>query len=373
MVCLLDVTDKKENMDAIVLLSNKTNEQLRQIQIIRTKLIELENFILSTDVDGGFQLNPNMMQQIKTLLKIEKDSILRIDLDVQSNSALELPAVADMNLKEDVADLYKICQRLEVEVAEKEAALSLDLKMNMAINQGKDTFLALQKPVADFLQPANPDGDLDSRTSIKESVKILQNDVLRIAIAVGSNRPEDYIQLNVKWDSGSSLRINNELPVMDQEKQLACSLNQLERKMENDLATGSMTLTFNSRSPNLELLLYPISKAGLSPNPVELLYEDHFICSQNVKEVSVQTDNFIPLGFGNEKDLIEDSSIIQVTGSGSASAYLWRILKVALPFQLALFALFLGTFLMESSCSNGGAFGGALFSEFNYIGNPPPI
>ncbi len=154
----------------------------QQVQSVRGKLLELETLVLATGVDGDFQLNLNKIHQIKAQVEAEKESLLQVNVDVHSCMAQQPTAATGVNLKEDVAGLYQMWERLVFKVSEKETLLEdaektwkefqeqlLNLKAEIAADQKKvKSFIDLQN--GDPAQPA-PEATLEpcqSRNNSKD-------------------------------------------------------------------------------------------------------------------------------------------------------------------------------------------------------------
>lgn len=182
-IAFSDLIGKWEQLDAEVLPLHQEGLQQRQlqqqVQTVRNKLLELETFLLAIGVDGDFQLNLNKIQQIKSLVEAEKDSLLQVNVDVHSCVAQQTTAVAGVNLKEDVAGLYQMWERLVMKASEKETILEeaektwkefqeqlLNLKAEIAADQRKvKTFINLQSTDASCLPTTAPGCPLDSPQS----------------------------------------------------------------------------------------------------------------------------------------------------------------------------------------------------------------
>lgn len=178
-------------------------------------------------------------------------------------------------------------------------------------------------------------------------------------------------QQSIQCDSGISSGSDGEfLSTNDREKRLQ-SLRQLARKLESALAPGNAALmrmnwTLDQTQQDLKSLQNKLSH--LPPIPVKRLAPAPLPTSQPpVKEMSVQTDSpsLPPI-----KKMRQNAS----PSTPSVLPYWWRILKAALPFHLAIFALICAACTMEPSCCNYlNTFGSSFIPKLNYQGGPPPI
>ena len=59
---------------------------------------------------------------------------------------------------------------------------------------------------------------------------------------------------------------------------------------------------------------------------------------------------------------------------GEPSSWIWRILRAALPFQLALVALFCAACLLEPQCCEAAnSLNLSLTPQLRYVRGPPPV
>lgn len=131
----------------------------QQVQVARNKLLELEKLVLGIGVDGDLQINLEKILQLKAQLEKEKDSLLQVNVDVHSCVA-QLDAASGLTLKDDVAGLYQLWERLSIKTSEKEMLLEdaertykefqeqlLNLQAEIAADQKKvKSFIDLQTP-----------------------------------------------------------------------------------------------------------------------------------------------------------------------------------------------------------------------------------
>lgn len=146
--------------------------------MVRNKLLELENLVLGIGVDGDLQINREKIQQLKAQVDAEKDSLLQVNVDVHSCVSQQPDAPASFTLKDEVAGLYQLWERLSNKASEKDMLLEdaertwkefqeqlLNLKAEIAADQKKvKTFIDLQSPDS---SPETPDASpLDHCQSI---------------------------------------------------------------------------------------------------------------------------------------------------------------------------------------------------------------
>lgn len=173
----LDLVDKWVQLGNEVSPLYKEGLQQRQlhqqVQAVRNKLLEHETLVLGIGVDGDFQLNLNKIRQLKIQIEAMKDLLLQVNVDVHSCVAQQPTAATGINLKEDVAGLYQMWERLTIKASEKETLLEdaertwkdfneqlLNLKAEIAADQKKvKSIIDLQQ--GDSPQPT-PDASLDS-------------------------------------------------------------------------------------------------------------------------------------------------------------------------------------------------------------------
>lgn len=146
--------EKWRELDGKVTFVFEEGLQLRdlqqKVQAVRNKLLEHESLLFVTGFDGDFQLYLHKIHQIKFQVEEEKEIILQVTADVHG-CVENQSTVASINyLKEDMAGLYQMWERLVFQVSEKEALLEhaeetwkqfqeqlLNLKAEMARDQNK--------------------------------------------------------------------------------------------------------------------------------------------------------------------------------------------------------------------------------------------
>ena len=158
----------------------------KQIQSVRGKLLELESLLLFTSFDGNFQLNLNKIRHIKAQVEEEKETLSQITADIQ-RCVTKHPNADDSSrsdLKEDIAGLYQMWERIACKVSDKEALLVdgektwkefqeqlLNLKAEIATDQNRiKSYIEFQSG-----HQSTPDATLESFQSKKNLIDINNN------------------------------------------------------------------------------------------------------------------------------------------------------------------------------------------------------
>jgi len=178
-------------------------------------------------------------------------------------------------------------------------------------------------------------------------------------------------QENMQCDSGISSGSDGEfISTSEREKRLQ-NLRQLARKLESVLAPGSASLIRMNRTldqTQRELASLNSQLSHLPPIPAKktTILVPPVSPRLSVKEMSVQTDPTSP------PRLAASSSLTASTAK--VLPYWWRILRAAVPFQVAILILILAICSMEPTCcSYLNNFGSSLVPKLSYQGDPPPI
>lgn len=188
-------------------------------------------------------------------------------------------------------------------------------------------------------------------------------------------------------DSGSEQELS------ERERRLA-ALRRLTRSLENQLDPGSEALTeLWKRVEDAEIELRDLQKqcrelivrtaASVESRTVKRMSGQHHYRTDKRKKASGNGDN----NFDGDaiKDQSEmDSGYVGMTKSEDTGdpenepdiphSWIWRILRAALPFQLALVALFCAACLLEPHCCEAAnTLNLSLTPQLRYVRGPPPV
>lgn len=163
----------------------------QQVQVARNKLLELEKLVLGIGVDGDLQINLEKILQLKAQLEKEKDSLLQVNVDVHSCVA-QLDAASGLTLKDDVAGLYQLWERLSIKTSEKE----------MLLEDAERTYKEFQEQLLNLQAEIAAD-----QKKVKSFIDLQTPDPEAVSTQAASDvSPSDSCQSNIIW-----LRINSNL------------------------------------------------------------------------------------------------------------------------------------------------------------------
>jgi len=361
-----DLIEKWEQLETEVTpLHRESVEQrclLQQLQSVKSKLFDLESLVVRCGADDDVQLNLTKAKHLRLQVEAEKSSLLEVNVAVHSwHSQLTVEGCAAANyLKEEVVTLQQIWEQLMKKALSKETELL----------ETERTWQELQQQLNDL--QAEIACDQEKVDSYIESQGSKPPVAAPAATQTRAQHPETSAWMN-KWteedenmqcDSGISSGSDGEFLSTDERQKRLQSLRQLLRKLESLLAPGSASLIRMNRTLDAtqrELASLHNQLSHLPPIPAKkapsALRPVH-----SVKEMSVQTDPAFP------------PRTKSTTTTTTSTPYWWRILRAALPFQVAILVLICAICSMEPTCcSYLNTFASSLVPKLTYHGHPPPI
>lgn len=102
--------------------------------------------------------------------------------------------------------------------------------------------------------------------------------------------------------------------------------------------------------------------------------ENNFFCFRKRKKVTSPMDSEAEWNPKQKKKGCVTNSGDPESEPSEPNSWIWRILKAALPFQLALVALFCAACLLEPHCCEAAnSLNLSLTPQLRYVRGPPPV
>ncbi|XP_020287461.1 uncharacterized protein LOC109856518 isoform X2 [Pseudomyrmex gracilis] len=301
-------------------------------------------------------------------------------------------------LKDGVADLYRIwdetfqkgnqqlsalqdVQQFGARLAELHSALQWDKNtlalLEAALQAGATSEVASSVRHVARLLSERQDVNCQNETVLNDATTEEMSGVKFAGTSV-SNLTQEGGSLS---DSGIS-DSGSEKELSERERKLA-SLRRLTRSLETHLAPGSKALTeLWKRIEDAESELRDLQKkcrelivrtaASVDARAAKRTASQvHYSADKRKKPFNgdaSRCDESVPTAKSNAGVAKGDSEPV------SSQSWIWRILKVALPFQLAVLALFCAACLLEPQCcENANMLNLSFTPQLRYVRGPPPV
>ncbi|KAG8040390.1 hypothetical protein G9C98_000961, partial [Cotesia typhae] len=379
-------------------LSYKAEEAQRSSTLQRemaTMHLELravhERFISHEIIlEPAYLIEDNINQITTELATLREHKKTMLALNVSTHRLItEMGAAAtsvSISLKDAVADLYRIWdetfqrgnQKLSTLQAIQQFTTRLTELQN-ALRRDKDTLAVLDAALqaGAISEVASSVRDVARLLSEKQSTnqnKVIKEDVLTLVSS------ENFVEsglFNLGQEAGSFSDSGisdsgSEQELNERERRLA-ALRRLTRSLESQLAPGNEALTeLLSRVGNAEAELRNLQKecrelivrtAASVKAKVTTRSQAKYLSNKRKKRF---IDSEASRKFMAAADPDEEPSTSQ--------SWVWRVLKAALPLQLALIALFCAACFLEPHCCEASNNVNFIFTpQLRYIRGPPPI
>ncbi|XP_057318055.1 klarsicht protein [Microplitis mediator] len=376
--------------------AQRTSSLQREMAAMHLELRSIHERLICHEIvlEPAYMIEDNINQITTELATLREHKNVMLALNVSAHRLItELGATAtsvSVSLKDAIADLYRIWDETFQRGNQKLCALQAIqqfgtrlAELQNALRRDKDTLAVLDAALqaGAITEVASSVRDVARLLSEKQNTncqnKVIKEDVLTLVSS------ENFVESGLMSlgqeggsfsdsgisDSGSEQELN------ERERRLA-ALRRLTRSLESQLAPGNEALTeLWRRVEDAEVELRSLQKQCR-----ELIVRT----AVSVKAKVSTRSQAKHLSSKRKKRFVDSETSRKsnkMTGtddpdeeSNKSESWVWRILKAALPLQLALVALFCAACLLEPHCCEASNNVNFLFTpQLRYVRGPPPI